>query len=194
MSNSWKRYAKNYFKNLCWKYCFVTRPHTVSKFNDPIKDLLDNHSQESLFNIINPLTRGVAPAKVMSRQMHHFSWDCPFNGSQLNCHKRSGTDKFTYYSTSVPRTNHFSWGHLFNWGHSCIGNWLNCHRGAAPANLAIPVPELFWQLLPVPPLFPCSSIDWTTVFCIAPRGRHRFSQRAPKAILGALWESLGCIC
>ena len=41
-----------------------------------------------------------------------------------------------------------------------------CIRGAAPANLAIPVPQLFRRLLPVPHQFPCSSIDWTTVFCI----------------------------
>ena len=39
-------------------------------------------------------------------------------------------------------------------------------RGAAPANLAIPVPWLFWRLLLVSHLFHCSSIDWTTVFCI----------------------------
>ena len=33
--------------------------------------------------------------------------------------------------------------------------------------LAIPVPPLFWRLLPVPHLFPCSSIDWThqTLYC-----------------------------
>ena len=46
-------------------------------------------------------------------------------------------------------------------------NWTFT-MGAAPANLAIPVPVLFWRLLPVPHLFPCSSIDWTTVFWIAP--------------------------
>ena len=34
------------------------------------------------------------------------------------------------------------------------------------ANLAIQVPWLFWRLLLVPPLFPCSSIDRTTLFCI----------------------------
>ena len=39
-------------------------------------------------------------------------------------------------------------------------------RGAAPANLAIPVLRLFYRHGPVPHLFPCSSIDWTSVFCI----------------------------
>ena len=42
-------------------------------------------------------------------------------------------------------------------------NWTVI-RGAAPANLAFPVPRLFWRLLE-PPLFPCSSINWNTVFC-----------------------------
>ena len=39
-------------------------------------------------------------------------------------------------------------------------------RKPAPANLAIPVPRLLWRHGPVPHLFPFSSIDWTTVFCI----------------------------
>ena len=39
-------------------------------------------------------------------------------------------------------------------------------RRAAPTNLAIPVSWLIWQLLPVPHPFPCSSINWTTVFGI----------------------------
>ena len=61
---------------------------------------------------------------------HHFCWDCPFNWSQLNCHRRSGTDKFSYSSASVPRRLYFSWGHPFNWGHSSIGSKLNCHKGS----------------------------------------------------------------
>ena len=39
-------------------------------------------------------------------------------------------------------------------------------RGAAPVKKAIHGPWLFKGVLPEPPLFPCSSIDWTTVFCI----------------------------
>ena len=43
-------------------------------------------------------------------------------------------------------------------------NWTLI-REAAPANFAIPVPQIFcWPL--GAPIFPCSSIDWTTVFCI----------------------------
>ena len=42
---------------------------------------------------------------------------------------------------------------------------LTTIQGAAPSKLAITVPELFRQLLGAP-LFPCSSIDWTTVHCI----------------------------
>ena len=95
-----------------------------------------NPSQEGLFNRINPLARGVAPTIVMSPRRHyfswghHFRWDCPLNGSQLNCHKGSGTGKFSYSSASAPRIHHFSWGHPFNWGHSCIGSQLNCHKGS----------------------------------------------------------------
>ena len=59
---------------------------------------------------------------------HHLSWDCNFNGSQLNCHMRSGTGKFSYSSASVPRRHHFPWEHYFNWGHSCISSQLNCHK------------------------------------------------------------------
>ena len=81
-------------------------------------------------NIINSLARVVAPAKVMSPQRHHYSWDCPFNGSQLNCHKRGGTGKLSYSSSSVSRRHHLSWRHHFNWGHSCIGSQLNCDRGS----------------------------------------------------------------
>ena len=47
-------------------------------------------------------------------------------------------------------------------------NWTVI-RGAALAYLAIPVPLLFWRLLPVPHLFPCSLTDWTRVFCNEPR-------------------------
>ena len=81
-----------------------------------------------LFNRINPLARGVAPVKVMSPRRHHFSWvhhfrwDCPLNGSQLDCLKGSSTGKFIYSSASAPRRHHFSWGHPFNWGHS-YGLW-----------------------------------------------------------------------
>ena len=45
-------------------------------------------------------------------------------------------------------------------------------RGAAPAKKAIQMSWLFRGLLPEPPLFPYSSIDWTTVFCIVPPGRR----------------------
>ena len=129
---------------------------------------------QGLFNRINPLAKGVAPAIVMSPQRHHFSWghhfryDCPLNYSQLNCHKSSGTGKFSYSSASAPHRHHFSWGPPSIWGHSLLlsVNWTII-REAAPANLAIPVPLLFWWLLPVPHLFPYRSSDWTTVFCIA---------------------------
>ena len=95
------------------------------------------HSQEGLFYRINPLARGVAPAKVMSPQRHqhswgyHFSWDCPFYGSQLNCHERSNTGTFSYSSASAPHRNHFIWGHPLNWGQSCIGSELNYHSWSA---------------------------------------------------------------
>ena len=115
------------------------------------------------FNRINSLAKGVAQAKVMSPRRPHFS---PFNGSKLNCHRRSGTGKFSYSSASIPQRHNFSWGNPINWAiHVLTVNWTVI-RGAATSNLAIPVPELFWRLLPATPLFPCSSIGWTTVFCI----------------------------
>ena len=60
----------------------------------------------------------------------HFKWDGPFNGSQLNCHKGSGTCKFSFSSASTPRRHHFCWGHPFNWGHSCIVSQINSHKGS----------------------------------------------------------------
>ena len=87
-------------------------------------------------NKINPLARRIAPAIVMSLRRHHFSWgyyfrqDCPLNGSQLNCHKGSGTGKFSYFRASAPWRHQFSWGHPFNWGHSCIVSPLNSHKGS----------------------------------------------------------------
>ena len=109
---------------------------------------------------------------VMSPRRHHFSWghhfrcDYPLNRSQLNCHKSSGTGKFCYSSASSPLRHHFSWGHPFTGATPVLSvNWTVI-RGVALANLAIPVPLLFWRLLQVPHLLPCSSIDWTQVFCI----------------------------
>ena len=96
-----------------------------------------NPSQEGLFNIINRLARGVAPAIVMSLRRpyfswgHHFRWDCPLNGSQLHCHKGSSTGKLSYFSASAPRRYHFSPSHPFNWGHSCIVSQLNSHKGSS---------------------------------------------------------------
>ena len=46
-------------------------------------------------------------------------------------------------------------------------------RRAAPAKKAIQGSRLFRGLLPEPPLFPCSSIDWTTVFCIGATSRGK---------------------
>ena len=42
-----------------------------------------------------------------------------------------------------------SWsrGGLVNGGRPCNGCQLNCHKRSGPANLAIPVPKLFWRLL-----------------------------------------------
>ena len=114
----------------------------------------------------------MAPAIVVSPRRHHFSWghhfrwDCPLNGSQLNCHKGSGTGKLSYSNASAPRRHHFSWGHPFTGATPVLSVNLTVFRGVASANLAIPVPLLFWRLLPVPHLFPCSSNYWSTVFCI----------------------------
>ena len=79
---------------------------------------MGNTSPEVFFNRINPLAMGVAPAKVCGGTTlageDQFSWGCPFDGSQLNCHNRSGTGKLSYSSASVPRRLHFSWGHTLN--------------------------------------------------------------------------------
>ena len=124
--------------------------------------MLDTHttvptkpSEEELFNRINPLARSVmSPRRDYFSRGHHFRGDWHLNGSQLNCHKGSGTGKFSYLSTSAPWRYHYSWRSPFNWGHICIVSQLNSHQGsgtgkfsyssavlfcAAPANLAIPV-------------------------------------------------------
>ena len=98
-----------------------------------------NPSQECLFNRINPLARGVAPAKVMSLQRHHFSWGTTLTGTAplvgvnwtvIAYDRSSGTGKFTYFSASVPWRHHFSWGLPFKWGNSCIGSQLKCLKGS----------------------------------------------------------------
>ena len=77
---------------------------------------------------------GVAPTNMAPplrhhfRWGHHFSWGGPCNGSQLNCHKRSGTGKLSYSSDSAPCWNHFSWGHQFSWGRPCSDSQMNCNK------------------------------------------------------------------
>ena len=65
--------------------------------------------------------------------------------------------------------------HHVSWGRSCNGSQLICHKRCGPKNIAFTVSELFWRFLG-PPLFPCSSIDWTTVVCIGyNRGKYSLS-------------------
>ena len=109
---------------------------------------------------------------MMSPRRHHFScghhirWDCLLNGSQLNSHKGSSTGKLSYSSASASWRHHFSWGQPFTGATPVLSVTWNVVRGGAQENFAIPVPLLFWRLLPVPHLFPCNSSDWPTVFCI----------------------------
>ena len=69
---------------------------------------------------------------------------------------------------SLHRDITLAWGIPLTGATSVLSVNQTVIRGAAPENLAIPVPLLLWQLLLVPHLFPCSSINMTTVFCIAP--------------------------
>ena len=129
----------------------------------------------------------MSPRRHHFRRGHHFRWDCPLNGSQLNCHKRSGTGKFSYSSVSAPRRHQFSWGHTFKWGHSCIASLLNCHKGSY---LAIPVPLLFWPLLPVPCTVGagrvCNQGDYPV--CFYPVAKVYLCN--PIFILNSLWRHL----
>ena len=54
---------------------------------------------------------------------------------------------------------------------------LKCHKRSGSSKKAIQVSRLFRRILPEPPLFPCSSIDWTTVFCI---GKNPLQQKPLK--------------
>ena len=51
------------------------------------------------------------------------------------------------------------WGNPFYYGNNHIVSWVPPH---------IHRPQIFRCLRPGPPLFPCSSMHWTTVLCIAP--------------------------
>ena len=62
-------------------------------------------------------------------------------------------------------TNLCMWRH-FNWGRCLLIQVLTIQSPALGAAPAITKTELFWRHGPVPHLFPCSSIDWTTVFYI----------------------------
>ena len=123
-------------------YCYGCVDYGILRLFAPTNRTCINPSQDGLLNRINSLTRVVALAIVMSPWRHHFSWghhlrwDCPLNGSQLNCHKRSGNSKLSYSSASAPQRHHFSWGHPLNWGHSCIGSQLNLHKGSGTSKLS----------------------------------------------------------
>ena len=85
------------------------------------------------------------------------AWSWPTPHKRVNFHRINPLEEWVAPAILVPRP--------------C--SQLNCHKRSGSSKKAIQVYWLFRRYLPEPPLFPCSSIDRTTIFCIASNSKVR---------------------